>query len=62
MSETPSGDRQSGRRRRSDAEENIERIVRAATELLRVDPEAALEEIAARPRVTLDAVPSLRVA
>ena len=44
MSEMPPGDRQSGRRRRSDAEENIERIVRAATELLRVDPEAALED------------------
>jgi serine phosphatase RsbU (regulator of sigma subunit) len=46
MSETPPGDQGGRRRRRSDAEENMERIVRAATALLQAEPEAGLEEIA----------------
>ena len=41
--EDPAG---GGRRRRSDAEANIERIVVAAIELLAAEPEAGLEEIA----------------
>jgi serine phosphatase RsbU (regulator of sigma subunit) len=48
MTETPSG----GRRRRSDAEENIGRIVRAAMALLQAEPEASLEEIAAAAGVS----------
>lgn len=41
-----------GRRRRADAERNIERIVQAATELLVAEPEAGLEEIAAAAGVS----------
>ncbi len=40
------------RRRRSDAEANVERILRAASELLRADPEASIEEIAAAAKVS----------
>ncbi len=51
MSKTSLGDE--GRRRlRADAEANTERIVQAAMELLRAEPEAGLEEIAAAAGVS----------
>ena len=40
------------RRRRSDAEENAERVLAAAADLLQSDPEASLEEIAAAAGVS----------
>ena len=52
MSETPPGHQGGGRRRRADAKENMERIVQAAMELLRAEPEAGLEEIAAAAGVS----------
>jgi len=52
MSEMSSGGEGSDRRRRADAEENIERIARAAIELLQAEPEAGLEEIAAAAGVS----------
>ena len=52
MSEIPPGDQAGDRRLRADAEENIERIVQAATELLQAEPEAGLEEIAAAAGVS----------
>ena len=41
-----------GRRRRADAEENSERILDAAAQLLQAEPEAGLEEIAAAAGVS----------
>jgi len=42
----------SGRRRRADAEENAERILGAAVELLRAEPDVGVEEIAAAAGVS----------
>ena len=52
MSDLMSGEQASGRRRRSDAEENMQRVLHAATELLHPEPEAGLEEIAAAAGVS----------
>jgi hypothetical protein len=52
MSDLPPGDHAGGRRRRADAEKNIERILQAAMELLQAEPEAGLEEIAAAAGVS----------
>ncbi|MFZ0091181.1 MAG: SpoIIE family protein phosphatase [Solirubrobacteraceae bacterium] len=52
MNDTPAGDEARGRRRRSDAEKNIDRIEQAAAELLLAEPEAGLEEIAAAAGVS----------
>jgi serine phosphatase RsbU (regulator of sigma subunit) len=52
MSDTPPGDQAHERRRRADAERNMERIVQAAEELLQAEPEAGLEEIAAAAGVS----------
>ena len=51
ISDDPSGAAQE-RRRRADAEANAGRILRAAAELLHVEPEASIEEIAAAARVS----------
>ena len=56
MSEPSPGEGVGGRRRRSDAAGNIERIVVAAMELLRAEPEAGLEEIAAAAGVSRSTV------
>jgi serine phosphatase RsbU (regulator of sigma subunit) len=52
MTDLPPGDQTPERRRRADAEENIERILQAAMELLQAEPEAGLEEIAAAAGVS----------
>jgi AcrR family transcriptional regulator len=56
MSEASPGEGVGGRRRRSDAEENMERIVVAAMELLQAEPEVGLEEIAAAAGVSRSTV------
>ena len=56
MSDTGPEEGIGSRRRRSDAEENIERIVVAAMELLQAEPEAGLEEIAAAAGVSRSTV------
>ena len=52
MTDLPPGDQARERRRRADAEENIERILQVAMELLQAEPEAGLEEIAAAAGVS----------
>jgi hypothetical protein len=52
MSGASSEDQPAGRRRRSDAEDNIERILVAAGQLLAAEPDAGLEEIAERDAKT----------
>lgn len=52
MSDTGPGERGRVRRRRSDAEGNVAKILRAAVDLLRAEPEAGLEEIAAAAGVS----------
>ncbi|MGH2909219.1 MAG: SpoIIE family protein phosphatase [Solirubrobacteraceae bacterium] len=52
MSGASSEDQPAGRRRRSDAEDNIERILVAAGQLLAAEPDAGLEEIAAAAGVS----------
>jgi serine phosphatase RsbU (regulator of sigma subunit) len=56
MSELPPDDQDGGRRRRADAERNMQRIVQAAIELLQAEPEAGLEEIAAAAGVSRSTV------
>jgi serine phosphatase RsbU (regulator of sigma subunit) len=52
MSGSQGGEQAPARRRRTDAEHNIERITRAARELLQAEPEAGLEEVAAAAGVS----------
>ena len=52
MSAGASEDPSTGRRRRSDAEDNIQRIAVAATQLLAAEPDAGLEEVAAAAGVS----------
>jgi serine phosphatase RsbU (regulator of sigma subunit) len=52
MNTVESGDRSPRPRRRADAEQNVERILVAALELLPAEPEAGLEEIAAAAGVS----------
>jgi serine phosphatase RsbU (regulator of sigma subunit) len=52
MSTTPQKSRTPGRRRRADAEANTARVLEAASELLRAEPDAGLEDIAASAGVS----------